>query len=502
MDRRAGLSGRRRGRRQARGGGNCHHCQEIDVVRANAGLSRLTWALLAVGLLALPSVPGLTRSAQAQQDTAEKTPKGLIEDIEHFVIIGQYDAVAGAMAELLDREISNTEFVDLVERSGEYDRFQEAISRAMKVDMLEDLAARLDQKYKSGKLERVRSPDEVARNIKLLDEGGLRARQIARQRLLAAGEYAMPQLMETYLANANPNLKAQVQQVMVDMGRQAIMPLVAALPGLDPARQEALVEVLGQIPYRTSLPYLVRLNHDTAIDKVRQSTAWAIDQLGGRTDMNVADLFYSLAEAYYDERSELTSFPDEKSQLLWDYEPSIGLVPTPILTEVYHEAMAMRTVETSLRLDPSSPDAVALWIASNYSRELDSPEGYENPAYPPERRDAEYFAVAAGPSIAQLTLARGLDDRDTPLARRVIAAIEMTAGGQSLWGGTGGRRPLLEAVRYQNRRVQYEAALALGKAQPLSPFEGSERVVPLLASAVRDAAARYAVVLTGDDREE
>ncbi len=472
------------------------------MVRANTGVSRLTWALLAATLPALPLVPGMTSSAMAQQDTAEKSPRELIEDFTHFVRIGQYDAAAGAMAELRDRGISNTEFVDLIDRSGEYDRFREMLTRAMQVGMLEELAATLDQKYKAGKLERVRSPDEVARNIRLLDEGTLRARQIARQRLMAAGEYAMPQLMETYLANANPNLKAQVQQVMVDMGRQAIMPLVAALPGLDPARQEALVEVLGQIPYRTSLPYIVRLNRDTDVQSVRDSTAWAIGQLGGRPGMDVADLFYSLAEAYYDERSELTSFPDERNQLLWDYEPAIGLIPTPVLTEAFHEAMAMRTVETSLRNDASSPDAVALWIAANYSRELDSPEGYANPAYPPERRDAEYFAVAAGSSISQIALARALDDRDTPLARRTIAAIEMTAGGQSLWGGTGARRPLLEAVGYQNRRVQYEAALALGKAQPLSPFDGSDRVVPLLASAVRDAAARYAVVLTGDDREE
>ncbi len=472
------------------------------MVRANAGVCRLTWALLALGLIALPVVPGLTGMALAQQDTAEKTERELIDDINHFVRVGPYEAAAGAMAELLDRGIPNTDLVEIIERSGELDRFLETLSRAMRIGMLEELAARLDQGYKAGKLERVRSPDEVARNIRLLDEGGLRARQIARQRLLAAGEYAMPQLMETYLANANPNLKAQVQQVMVGMGRQAIMPLVAALPGLDPARQEALVEVLGQIPYRTSLPYITRLNRDTDVERVRETTAWAIDQLGGRPGMDVAGLFYSLAEAYYDERSELTSFPDEKNQLLWDYEPAIGLIPTPVLSEVFHEAMAMRTAETSLRNDPSSPDAVALWIAANYSRELDSPEGYANPAYPPERREAEYFAVAAGPSVAQIALARALDDRDTPLSRRVIAAIEMTAGGQSLWGGTGSRRPLLEAVRYQNRRVQYEAALALGKAQPLSPFEGSERVTPLLASAVRDASARYAIVLTGDDREE
>src|SRR5262249_47065322 len=74
---------------------------------------------------------------------------------------------------------------------------------------------------------------------------------------------------------------------------------------------------------------------------------------------------------------------------------------------------------------------------------------------------------------------------------------EKTAGGTGLWSG-GDRRPLLEAIAYPNRRVQYEAALALGAAQPRQPFQGSERVVPILASAIRDASARYAIVIAPD----
>jgi hypothetical protein len=58
------------------------------------------------------------------------------------------------------------------------------------------------------------------------------------------------------------------------------------------------------------------------------------------------------------------------------------------------------------------------------------------------------------------------------------------------------RRPLVEALGYANRRVQYEAALAFGSAQPRQDFEGADRVVPLLASAIRDATERYAIVLT------
>lgn len=45
-------------------------------------------------------------------------------------------------------------------------------------------------------------------------------------------------------------------------------------------------------------------------------------------------------------------------------------------------------------------------IAANFSREIDSPANYTNPAYPATRRDAMYYAVAAGSSTAQRVLAR------------------------------------------------------------------------------------------------
>lgn len=160
----------------------------------------------------------------------------------------------------------------------------------------------------------------------------------------------------------------------------------------------------------------------------------------------------------------------------------------------------MRTAERALRLDPTDRSVMALWIAANFSREIDSPEGYLNPVYGADRRSAEYFAIGAGAETTNQVVARGLADRDTPLALRAISSVQKTAGSRTLWGeGSGG--PMLEALRYPNRRVQYEAALALGLAQPRVSFTGSQRVVPLLAGAVKDAAARHAIVMTGRDRE-
>lgn len=465
------------------------------------GLS-LSLVLIAGTGLALPVSTSQAASINQQPDAEIQSERiELLRDFIHFVKIARFDVAADLGTRLIETGISSEEFVDLVEDSREQSRFEEAIAAGLRVPVLEPIAAELESMFRDGKLDRARNPEEIARNIALLTEG-LRARTLARERLIFAGEYAMPQLLDAYLQNKDLALKAQVQRLLVDLGRQSIAPLMAALPGLDETSQEAIAEVLGLIPYRTSLPVLIDVYQSTDNNAVRQATGRAISRLGGNPSSNVADMYALLADSYYSEPAELTSFPDEDYQLVWNFDPGLGLVMVPIQTPVFHEAMSMRLAERALTLAPQNDETLALWVASNYSRSFDTPENYDNPMYSSDRRDAEYFGIAVGPEIDQLVLRRGIDTRDTPLVRSTIQAIAQTAGPRSLWGqDIDGRFPLLESLNYQNRRVQFETALALGNAQPNESFNGSERVIPLLASAVKDASARYAIVLTGEDRE-
>lgn len=465
------------------------------------GLS-LSLMLIAGSGLALSSTPAQGSNLAAQPESEVQTQRlELLRDFIHYVKIARFDIASDLGTRLIDTGISEEEFVDLVEQSREQQRFEEAIAAGLRVPVLEPVAAQLEMMFREGKLDRARNPDEIARNIALLTEG-LRARTLARERLIFAGEYAMPQLLDAYLQNKDLALKAQVQRLMVDMGRGAIAPLMSALPNLDETSQEAVAEVLGLIPYRTSLPVLIDVYQNTTNNAVRQATGRAISRLGGNPGSDLADMYALLADSYYAEPAELTSFPDEDYQLVWNFDPGLGLVMVPVRTPVFHEAMAMRLAERALTLDPQNDETLALWVSSNYSRSFDTPENYENPMYSSDRRDAEYFGIAVGPEIDQVVLRRGIDSRDTPLVRSAIQAIAQTAGPRSLWGqDLDGRYPLLESLNYQNRRVQFETALALGNAQPAESFNGSERVIPLLASAVKDASARYAIVLTGEDRE-
>lgn len=461
--------------------------------------------LLAATLAALPATALIgagalpVSSAWAQAGAGDRAASERLANYIHFIKIARYDVAAGEASALLDSGITPEEFVDLVDSLGELDRFQSAVARGLRVEAVQDVAARLDELYRVGRIQRARNPGEIARNIGLLS-GTMGERLSARTRLVAAGEYAAPQLLEALLTGTDASVRARVQQVLIESGRQSVAPLSEALLSLSQGDQERVLGVLASIPYRASLPAVVRLYRETPSSSVRAAAGRVIASLGASPDASPATLYAELAEGYYDRRDELTSFPGEAFQLGWDFTPGIGLVMRAVPSEIFHDSMAMRMAERSLRLDPSSRETLALWIASAFRREINGAglSGLE----PAAGRDAMYYAVAAGPSIGQRILARALDRRDTPLARRAIAAIEQTAGADSLTGIEDGRRPLLEALRFHSRRVQIEAALALARSQPVSSFEGSERVVPILAGAIRDAGERYAVVLTGTDREE
>lgn len=471
------------------------------VAYRRAGLSlaaSLPLAFAAVAGLPLPLL------AQSEQPAArEPSNEQMLEDFTHYTLIDNPTLAAQWAEALLAKGISPKDFVALVESSrGGVSKFERAIIQALRYRDLESVAGKLLRTFEDGKRAIVRDPEAIAKSISDLT-GMQRARSYARQRLKEAGEYALPQLLRALIQRENGVLQAEVRTLLVDMGRQSIVPLVTAMPNLDPASQETVINVLRDIPYSTSVPALYDVRSTTEVNAVKTAAEEAIRKIAGSVndDAPLASRYEGLGNEYYAESLSLTSFPGEPNQLWWTYDPGAGLLFEPIDTSVFHEAMAMRAAERALQLDSASLGAISLWIAANFSREIDGPEGYANPAYSTSRREAMYYAVAAGNGPSQRVLGRALDANDTPLARKAIAAIEKTAGGASLWTGSE-RRALLDAIRYPSRRVQYEAAIALGAAGPREVFEGSDRVVPLLGSAIRDAGARYALVIAATPEQQ
>jgi len=127
-------------------------------------------------------------------------------------------------------------------------------------------------------------------------------------------------------------------------------------------------------------------------------------------------------------------------------------------------------------------DALSLWLASNFKREVELPQGATDPTREPNQPDAHYYGVQAGAQYLNAALNRALTDRNAPVALKVILALQGIAGRENAL--PGGRGPLVDAMAYPDRIIRFESAFAVASALPQQAFEGKDRVVPLLAEAL------------------
>lgn len=459
-----------------------------------------TRRLLLACSLALVATFAAPTTAQAQQQSEAKR---FLEDFNYYVFIANLDLAEANAQALIDTGITPSEFLALVEDSPTLERrFDEAYQRALLITDLEDDAAALYKLYDTGRKERARNQDEILRNIDLLG-GDARQRFAARARLLEAREYAVPELLNTALNSDRIDVRANATELLVDLGRNAAVPLTVALPYLGEEDQERVAYILSQIQHSVSVPFLYELWTNASVPATREAAELAINRIsddGFDEDASLAELFREHAERYYNDRKsgQLFAFPGEDNQLLWEWRQGLGLYPAAIRSDLYHEAMAMRSAAHALGYDADDAQAQAIWLAANISRDIDQPADYENPVYPSSNPSADYYAAALGHETSQRVLARALDDRDVPIARAAIRALRATAGSVSLSEGMGDERPLLDALAYPDRRVRYDAALALAAADPRVSFAGAERVVPTLAGMITQAGKRYALVIASE----
>lgn len=442
----------------------------------------------------------LLTSAALAQNQADQSPQELLEDFVHYTMIARVDLASGTAQKLLQSGLTNAELAEMLDEQGRnaVSRFDDAVGRAQDMPVLRDVAAELAIRIERGRLDLARNPERIEEAINMLT-GRLRERRLGEDRLEAAGEYAVPHLLREVVESKDVELRSRCREILVRIGRQTVYPLCIALPAVDPASQRTICDVLGEIGYAHAAPYLRKLAMDPgAADHVRDAAARAFRGVGG-VDAELDSLFTLLARQYFDESMSLFAYPYEPMNNIWDYGPHSGLMPTPVATEIFAEIRAMQTALAALGHDNGNGIALATFVASNLRRENQLPAGEADPIYGELQYTPDFYATVFGTNTCLDVLAMALQNQDTPLVRDAIEALSKTTGGSNLFARRNGSgNPLINALEYPDRRVQYEAALTLGNALPDSGFSGDFAVVPILASAVRTGNQSFAVVLASD----
>ena len=406
-------------------------------------------------------------------------------DFVHYTAIARLDSAKEYAKAILDNEPNA---VKLFELSEENQAGYQLLLRAAdnKYDEeLAGLAKKLLSVIEEGGFIKRTDPKVIYEEVQRLNSDTPRGRLNAITRLKNAGEYAIPFMLN---ALADPDREeefAKIADALPQIGRDAIRPLAAALQTENGAVKLEIVKAMGGIGYPQSLPYLKYVVENEQSPDLRQSALASIMQINtSASSASAAELFYQLAEKYYNHAQSLEPAEDSSTANIWFWNAENSqLVKEPVDKAYFNELMAMRNCEWSLKADESYGLSIGLWLASFFKAESSGVEAMPK-YFGQSHADALVYATTAGVEYLHQALARAIKDGDTSVALGVIEALGRTAGEKSLFYQLGTQQPLVQALSFKDRLVRYSAAIAIAAALPQDKFEESNLVVKTLTEAL------------------
>ena len=106
--------------------------------------------------------------------------------------------------------------------------------------------------------------------------------------------------------------------------------------------------------------------------------------------------------------------------------------------------------------------------------------------------------MASGTIHINPALARALRDRNSAVSLKAIRSLYEIVGATNLFATD--ESPLIDALRYSDKQVRFEAAFAIAQALPQRSFAGQERVVPILAEALAQTGKPGVLIVAPTDR--
>ena len=407
------------------------------------------------------------------------------DDGWYFASIGRFDVAGANLSALI---VAGPDPIALLEFTQRMPQREQLMVDLIDNPVMGDSAREVLRVVAEGERRIKADPLRVQQNIARL-AGPPRAFENATARLRESGEYAVPFMIQALRDSSKPELTTPIMRSLPQLDRGGLNPLVQALKADDASTRRAVIELLAQIPYWQSVPYLVRLRDDQQtpgdLRAAAEKALTALGALGVSVDTKLTPdmAFYQLGRAYYDNQPSLAADARLEVANVWYWREGL-LQNKQVPTAIFDEVMCMRACEEALLINPEMKPALALWVAANLRRESQLPDGASDATRPAGFPTAAYFAQSAGPEYCLAALLLAVDDKDAAVAAGLIAALRNTAGPAALTGEAGGRQPLADALSFPDRVVRIRAALALAAAMPQQKFRGDQNLLPVLSEAL------------------
>lgn len=190
--------------------------------------------------------------------------------------------------------------------------------------------------------------------------GSSRGRLAAVKELRNAGEYAIPYMLDAMADDTRRDELTNIIWALPQIGRDATRPLVAALQTENVVVKAEIIKALGKIGYPQSMAYLkyvIEKDDSAELCNVATQSIKKIDP--GALKLPAAQLFYSLAESYFDHSGTLTPTEDAVNMWFWD-STNHRLVRQKVDKSCFNELMAIQACEWTLKADPSHIKVISL----------------------------------------------------------------------------------------------------------------------------------------------
>ncbi len=299
---------------------------------------------------------------------------------------------------------------------------------------------------------------------------------------------AAPYLLAELRRTAGKLEQSRLLDAMVNLEPDIIPPMLEALNARDKQDAQdvelrvALLDLIRRRADKRAIPYLWNLSSNRKYpDRVRAAAATTLAYLLETAVESLPRAKVVLTQLAEDLYQHKVRFLDPKRVPIWRWTEDHKIEPKAIELKAsqYEDIFANRYLKQALELDPAYRPAQVLFLSLTLERAYDGKldqllTGKTSPSL-----DQLLLAVDAG--LVVETLDRALADHNLPVILPTIKALGERGDFQAARpGNQGPPGPLVRALYYPDRRVQFAAASALLRmpSEPV-PVSGS-RVVELL----------------------
>jgi HEAT repeat protein len=368
-----------------------------------------------------------------------------------------------------------------------------------RVDEIAQPAARLAARLQEATRNHVSDAGYFPGILSKLSAGGRREAE-AIDELRYLGPAAVPLLINELQKPVGTD-KGLIVYALTRLGRNANEPLLGALRSPVPDVRAAAATVLGLTASKEEIPWLQRMAfspneqgscRQAAVEALARLQFGDPQQTARISDFGVSDRLTRLAQSFLTGKYKWpTNLREDGKRSVWSWDAAAGTVRETLTTERYASLYwAEQFARDAAELRPAAKEPSVILLATLMTRDIEQ-AGWDQPI-PLGPGTAMELAVTSGPAhcaeILQFAQSEGL-------VAPQLACLEALAlnGSEKLL--TGRAAGVVRALNSSDPRVQYTAATTILAWNPQQPYQGSGRVVEILARALAGDAAPQSVVI-------